>query len=169
MSGVEVEYLLESQESCLRSMVEKNEKKQAERMKIHADEFEYMIKKLCGVLKEHHEIFVEQVKTIKESLDLKMMDLKAEMAKEVEKLEKSHFVLHGKVDIVADVIVKLVEYNYDYSTKLDVKTTSDSKVFEKLEEVLSSIKESVSQFALSNQSFVSQEAITQMTGTRFIS
>lgn len=42
----------------------------------------------------------EQVKTIKESLHLKMTDLIAEIAKEVEKLEKIDYVLHGKVDII---------------------------------------------------------------------
>ena len=76
-----------------------------------------------------------------------MPDLKEEMEKEVEKLEKSHYVLHGKVDIVADAIGKLVEYNFSYSTKLDLKTESDSKVFEKPEEFLSNIKESISNAA----------------------
>ncbi|CAI9285895.1 unnamed protein product [Lactuca saligna] len=88
MSGVEVEYLLKSQESHLRSMVENIEKQQVERLKIHDDKFEYEVKKLCDVAKERHEILVEQVKAIKESLDLKMTNLKAEIAKEVEKLEK---------------------------------------------------------------------------------
>ncbi|CAI9285896.1 unnamed protein product [Lactuca saligna] len=114
-------------------MVENIEKQQVERLKIHDDKFEYEVKKLCDVAKERHEILVEQVKAIKESLDLKMTNLKAEIAKEVEKLEK-----------------------------LDAKTESYSKVFEKFEEFLSNIKETISQAALSNQSSVSQEAITQM-------
>lgn len=80
-----------------------------------------------------------------------MPDLKEEMEKEVEKLEKSHYVLHGKVDIVADAIANLVEYNSVYSTKLDAKIKSNSEVFKKLEKFLSSVKESISQAALSNQ------------------
>lgn len=66
MSRVEVGYLLKSQESHLRSMVENIEKQQAERLKIHAErlkiraeKFEYQIKKLRDVAKERHEILVE--------------------------------------------------------------------------------------------------------------
>ncbi|CAI9283452.1 unnamed protein product [Lactuca saligna] len=50
------------------------------------------------------------------------------MAKEVEKMEKNYIVLHSKVDIVADAIVKLVEFNTDYSTKLEVKSEQDFKI-----------------------------------------
>lgn len=60
-----------------------------------------------------------QVQTMKESADLMMDVLKTEMAKEVEKIEKSYYDLHGKLDVVADAIAKLVEYNSAYSTKLD--------------------------------------------------
>ncbi|CAH1425566.1 unnamed protein product [Lactuca virosa] len=44
MSAVEVVYLLKSQESRLRSMVENIEKQQDKRLKIHSDKFEYEIK-----------------------------------------------------------------------------------------------------------------------------
>ncbi|CAI9285963.1 unnamed protein product [Lactuca saligna] len=65
-------------------MMENVEKQQAEWLKIHAENFEYEIKKLRAVAKERHEIFVDQ-------------------------LEKSHYVPHGKVDIVADAISNIKE------------------------------------------------------------
>ncbi|CAH1440244.1 unnamed protein product [Lactuca virosa] len=144
-----------TQENHLRSLVESIEKQQVERPEVHAKCFEYDIQKPRDVAKEHHDLFVEKLKTMKESVDLKMAELKSEMAKEVDKIEKIYFVLHGKVDVATDPIVKLLDYNTTYSTNLDVKSDQDSKVFAKLEEFFSSIKESVSKIDISTQSTVS--------------
>ncbi|CAI9281696.1 unnamed protein product [Lactuca saligna] len=94
---------------------------------------------------------------MKESADLQVAELKSELAKEVEKMEKNYVRLHSKVDVVVDAITKLVEFNTDYLTKLEAKSEKDSKVFAKLEEFLSSIKESISKVDVSTQSTVSQE------------
>ncbi|CAI9294638.1 unnamed protein product [Lactuca saligna] len=55
------------------------EKQQVERLEFHAKCFEYDIQKLHDVAKEHHELFVEQVKTLKEFVDLKMAEIKSEI------------------------------------------------------------------------------------------
>lgn len=70
---------------------------------------------------------------MKESVDLKVAELKLEMAKEVVKMEKIYTMLHSKVDVVADAITKLVDFNTDYVTKLEAKQEKDSQVFTKLE------------------------------------
>ncbi|CAH1412520.1 unnamed protein product [Lactuca virosa] len=125
--------LLSSQSTKVERIVQDNEpndddimKQQVKRLEVHAKSFEYEILKLREIAKEHHELFIEHMKTMKESVYLKMAELKLEIAKEVENIEKSYFVLHRKVDVVADAIEKLIEYNTAYSTKLDVKTEKDS-------------------------------------------
>lgn len=75
--GFEMEYMLNSQENRFRSLVENIKKKLVERLKVHDNSFEYEIKKLRDVAKERRELFVEQVKTIKESIDLMMVELKS--------------------------------------------------------------------------------------------
>lgn len=75
---------------------------------------------------------------MEESVNLKVAELKYEMKKEVENIEKNYSIIHGKVDVIADAIMKLVEYNTSYSYKLDTKTEKDSKVFKKLKEFLGS-------------------------------
>ncbi|CAI9260934.1 unnamed protein product [Lactuca saligna] len=102
------------------------------------------IQNLGDVAKECHELLVDHVKNMKEIVDIKMVELKSEIAKEVEKIEKSYYVIHGKVDVIFDTIAKLVEYNNFYSKKLDEKTEKDSQIFANLE-FLNSIKESISQ------------------------
>lgn len=108
---------------------------------------------------------MEQVKKMKESVDLKVVELKSEIAKEVEKVDKNYDVLHSKVDVIADAIAKLVDFNTNYSTKLEAKSVKDSYVFAKLEEFLSSIKETILKVDLSNQSSISQESISQLVST----
>ncbi|CAI9265557.1 unnamed protein product [Lactuca saligna] len=107
------------------------------------------------VAKELHDLFVEQVSKVKEYVDLKMVKLKSEIAKEVDKMEKNYNVLYRMVNIVSTTIKKRVEFNTDYSIKLEEKSEKDSQVFTKQEEFLTSIKESISKADLSNQSSVS--------------
>ncbi|CAI9277628.1 unnamed protein product [Lactuca saligna] len=83
-----------------------------------------------------------------------VVELKSEITKEVENIEKNYSILHDKVDAIADAITKLVEYNTSFSINFDAKSDKDSKVFEKLDEFLGSLKESMSKVDLSQQSFV---------------
>ncbi|CAI9278669.1 unnamed protein product [Lactuca saligna] len=129
---------------------------QVERLDVQFRSFEYEIQKLHDVAKERHDLFVGKVTKMKESMDQKMDELKSELDNEVEKMEHNYTLLHNKVDVVATAITKLVEFNTDYSTKLEEKLEKDSQVFEKIEEFLSSIKETILKVDLSNQSSVSQ-------------
>ncbi|CAH1422497.1 unnamed protein product [Lactuca virosa] len=79
--------------------------------------------------------------------------------------KKKYIVLHSKVDVVVDIIKKLVDFNTNYSNKLEAKSEKDSQVFAKLEEFQFSIKESISKASLSNQSSVSQESSSQLIST----
>lgn len=74
--------------------------------------------KIRDVAKERHVLFIEEVKSVDESIKLKMEDLKFKMSKEVEKIELNCSILHRKVDVLAETIKKLVGYNSLFSTKL---------------------------------------------------
>lgn len=104
----------------------------------------------------------EQVKKVEESINLKVVELKLDMTNTVENIENSYFIHHGKVDVIVDAIIKLVEYNILFSTKLEAKTDTYSKVFEKLLEFLGSLKEYLSKLELSQQSDVYHESISKM-------
>ncbi|CAI9302167.1 unnamed protein product [Lactuca saligna] len=60
--------------------------------------------------------------------------------------------LHGKVYFYSGVITRLVEFNTEYTKQFEDKSEKDAKVFEKLEEFVSGIKETLSKVYLSNQS-----------------
>ena len=80
-------------------------------------------------------------------------------------MERNYTFLHGKVDVIAIAIPKSAELNPKYTDKLEAKSEKDSQVFEKMEEFLSSIKESILKVNLLHQSTVSQETISQLIST----
>ncbi|CAI9282985.1 unnamed protein product [Lactuca saligna] len=147
--------MLNSQENRLKAAIEQIKQQHEERLKNHAHNFEYEVTKIRVFAIKSHEFFVEQVKKVEDSINLKVAELKPEMTKKVENLESNYSLLHGKVDVIADSITKLVEYHTSFSTKFDAKLDQDSKVFRKLEEFLGSLKESMSKINLSKKSFVS--------------
>lgn len=58
-------------------------------------------------------LFVQDVKTVRENVNLKTEELRADMAKEIAALDHIYSSLHKKVDIIVDAITKVVEwYNY---------------------------------------------------------
>ncbi|CAH1449659.1 unnamed protein product [Lactuca virosa] len=84
--------------------------------------FDYEIRKLCDVAKEHQDLFVEQGTTTKESLDIKLVELKSSLSKEVHKMEENYTLLHSKVDVIVGSITKLVEFNTKYTKQVEAKS-----------------------------------------------
>ncbi|CAI9260873.1 unnamed protein product [Lactuca saligna] len=148
MSSKQIKILINKITSLL--LVESIELKLVEQLNVHSKSFEFKIQKLRDVTKERHDLFMEQVKKIKDTIDLMVAELKSEMAKEVENKKKNYTLLDSKVNFVATTIINLVEFNTDYSTKLEEKSEKDYRVIVKLEVFLTSIKESISKFDLLN-------------------
>lgn len=60
------------------------------------------------VAKERHALFVQVVKRVQEDVNLKIEELRTKLAKDVATLDQSYYNLYKKVDIIADVITKMV-------------------------------------------------------------
>ncbi|CAI9286228.1 unnamed protein product [Lactuca saligna] len=91
------------------------------------------IEELRLVAKEHHLLFIEEVKKVQESVNLNVKALKFEMSKEVAKIEHNHSILHDKIDVVVDAIKKLVEHYISFTSKFHVNIDVDSKMLSSLE------------------------------------
>lgn len=81
--------MLKSQEHRLKLAMEKFERQHEDRLNLHAWNFEYEVQKLQDVAKEHRELFVEEVKNVEESVNLKVIELKTEITKEVAMLDQN--------------------------------------------------------------------------------
>lgn len=97
---------------------------------------------------------------MKEGVNRKVEEIQLEMSKEVVKLDQNYSNLHTKVDVIADAVTKVLESFNSLCTKVDSKLESDSKVFAKLEELLRSLKESLSKLEVSPSSSISQEFLS---------
>lgn len=82
------------------------------------------------------------------------------MAKEVVKLELNYLSLPSKVDVLAEAVKNIVEYNSLFSNKFESKIETDSKLFNKLEEFSESLKESFLKLDMSQQTVVSPYLIS---------
>lgn len=121
--------------------------------------------KLRDVAKERHVLFLEEVKRLEESIELKMEDLKSDMSKGMEKIELNYSSLRSKVNVLAEVVKNHVEYNTLFLTKLEAKTETNSKIFDKIEEFLESLKECSTKLDLFQQTFVSLDSISKIVSS----
>ncbi|CAI9293078.1 unnamed protein product [Lactuca saligna] len=80
VTGVEMEYLIKSQESCLQNLIEGIEKKQVERLAFHSRSYDYEIHKFCDAAKARHELFMEHVNETNGSLVVKVDEIKSLMS-----------------------------------------------------------------------------------------
>lgn len=76
VSGVEVEYLLKSQESHMKTFIENIDKRYEERMTNQSKSFDHEIYKLHDVAKERHQLFEKHESETKASLELQVTELR---------------------------------------------------------------------------------------------
>ncbi|CAI9259277.1 unnamed protein product [Lactuca saligna] len=111
---------------------------------------------------EEDNILYHMIMYEKENLNFKVEDLRNEMTKEVVKLDQNYSNIHTKIDIIADVVTKVFDFYNSLVTKVELKSAYHSKVFAKLEELLGSLKESLSRIIVSPSSSISQESLSTL-------
>ena len=77
-------------------------------VKHQSESVNHEVKDLRAVAKERNILFVVVVKKVKGDVNLKIEEIRQEMTKEVAKVDHSYLNLHTEVDIVANVVMKLV-------------------------------------------------------------
>ncbi|CAH1453256.1 unnamed protein product [Lactuca virosa] len=117
--------------------------KQAERLAFHSKSFDYEIQILHDDAKARHALFMKKANEMKESLGVKVAEIKSVMIEKVKNMEENYKDLHGKVDVLAVEITRLVEFNTKYPKQFQAKLEKDTMVFEKLEEFMFGIKETL--------------------------
>lgn len=162
VSGIEVDVMLKAQEFRLRTIMGHIETKHEERLKRQSDSYNHDVKSLKAIAKERHILFIEVVKKVKEDVNFKIEEICQYMTKEVANLDLNYSNLHTKVDIIVDVVMKVVEYYNSLHTKVGTKSETDSKGFVKLEELLGGLKESFSTLKVSPLSSISQESLSKL-------
>ncbi|CAI9290319.1 unnamed protein product [Lactuca saligna] len=153
--------MLKAQELRLRTTMDQTEKKYNELcVKAQSASFNHEIKELKAVAKERHIFFVQDVKKVREDVNLKIEELHSDVAKEVATLDQNYSSLHTKVDIIADVVTNVVKWYNTLLAKFDSKADSDAQEVAQLKEILNTLKESVSNLGSSSSSFLTPDYLT---------
>ncbi|CAI9267253.1 unnamed protein product [Lactuca saligna] len=118
VSGVKVEYILKSQESRLKTLIEDVDKHNDDRAVTQSRTFNNEISNLRDVSQECHERFEKQFVETKVFLKNQLKEIRILMATEVQKFDDNDPLLHKKVDVVANATTRLIKnittFNIDY-------------------------------------------------------
>ncbi|CAI9294195.1 unnamed protein product [Lactuca saligna] len=107
--NIAFDVMIKSEELILHEAIDLVDKNNELRVKFQTSSLNNELKELRTVSKEIHVLFVPDVKTTCENVNLKIEELGVDMAKEILALGHNYSSLHSKVDIIVDVVTKVVE------------------------------------------------------------
>ncbi|CAI9288903.1 unnamed protein product [Lactuca saligna] len=126
VSSLEVDILLKRQENRLLDAITDADRQNEKRMKAQSMSFTSNLKYLKAIVKEGHILFIQDVKKVREDVNLKIQELREDIGKEVSALQHDYSSLHQKFDIIADVVTKFVKLYESLVPK--VAKTADTDV-----------------------------------------
>ncbi|CAI9267879.1 unnamed protein product [Lactuca saligna] len=101
--------MLNASETVLMEKVDYSDQTNELRLKNQRSDFLGEVKDLRSVAKERHVLFVQEVKKVREDVNLKIQELHEEMNKEILSIQHDYVSLHQKVDIICDAVTKFVK------------------------------------------------------------
>ena len=110
------------------------------KVKFQTSSFNNDLMELQTVAKEIHFLFVKDVKTICENINLKTEECRTDMAKEIAALDHNYSSLHSKVKKIVDAVTNVVEWYNSLLPKVDKKAEVDVRSFGKIKETLNNLK-----------------------------
>ncbi|CAI9282806.1 unnamed protein product [Lactuca saligna] len=148
------------QEHRLRDELEHIDRHNENRVKAQSSSFNLKLKELKDVEKEKHLLYVQVVKKVREDVNLKLENLRVDMAKEVAAISHDFSTLYTKVDIIAFAVVNFFKWYKSLIPKVDKIAEIDLQNFSKVEDFLHNLKDLVSKIGLSS-SLLTPESLAQ--------
>ncbi|CAI9283126.1 unnamed protein product [Lactuca saligna] len=136
VSALDVDVMLQDQEHQILDKLNHMEEPTDLRIKFQLNSFNTAIRDLKETAKSHHILFVKDMETVCENINLKVQELKEDMTKDIVALDHNYFTLHNKVDIIVGAMAKEVELYTSLGLKLDSKSEVDASSFGSVETLL---------------------------------
>lgn len=102
-------------------------------------------------------MFIKDLKTVRENVNLKIEELKVDMVKEIAALDHNYSSLHKKVDIIFNDVTKVVEWYTSLLPNVKKKVEVDVQSFGKINKTLDELKELISKSGSSSSSLLTPE------------
>ena len=113
------------------------------------------------VVNKGHVLFVQEVKTVREDVNRKIEELRADMEKEIMALTYNYSSLLVKFDMIVEGVTKVVSWYNSTALKLDQKVEGDVASFGNISKLLNDLKGQVSEFVSSSSTLLTPEFLTQ--------
>ncbi|CAI9261474.1 unnamed protein product [Lactuca saligna] len=133
--------MLKASETMLMEKVDYSYQTTDLRLKNQRSNFLGEVKDLRSVAKERHVLFVQDIKKVRDDVNLKIQELHEQMNKEIIYVQHDYASLHQKVDIICDVVTKFVKMYEGLSPQIAQISKSEAENFEGVMKLLKELKE----------------------------
>ena len=117
------------------------------------------INELRNVAKERLVMLVQDVKKVRDDVNLKLEEMKKEVSQEISEVNPRYTSIQEKVDIIAGAVTNFIQTFQATVPTIEAKASDDKEQFAKLKELLGELKSIVSK--PTPQSFLTSEFLTQ--------
>ncbi|CAI9269747.1 unnamed protein product [Lactuca saligna] len=114
--------------------------------------------KVLVITKERHVLFVQEVKKVREDVNMQIRELREEMMKEVQHIQQGYESTHQKIDIICDAVVQCVKMFEPVNPQMISLSATEEQHFGELVKLLKELKEISSK---SSSPIISQEFLSQ--------
>ncbi|CAI9261907.1 unnamed protein product [Lactuca saligna] len=101
--------LIRDSESRILEKTDQNDSSTENRINSLRSDFLKEVKDLKTVTKERHVLFVQEVKKVREDVNMQIRELRETMTKEVQHIQQGYESAHQKIDIICDAVVQCVQ------------------------------------------------------------
>lgn len=109
VSSLEVDIMLKYQEGRLHDAIQDVDRNNEKRMKNQLSMFASDLKDLKDVAKERHILFIQDVKKVREDVNIKIQEPQEDMCKEIDLVQQDYASSNQKIDIIADAVTEFVK------------------------------------------------------------
>lgn len=153
--------MLKAQEHRIQDKLDRIDKNNELRVKAQSEHFNRALRALKDVAKERHVLYIQDVKTICENVNLKLQELRDDMAKEIKILTRNYSTLHTKVDTIDDAVTEAMEQYTSLVPKFKKKFDVNAINFGNIAKLLGELKDLMSKSGSSSSSLFTPECLTQ--------
>ncbi|CAI9281121.1 unnamed protein product [Lactuca saligna] len=130
------------------------------RIKSQSSTFNGEVQEFRRLAKERHVMFVQDVKKVREDVNFKLQELREDMEKEIEVVQRDYASLNQQVDVIVEVLATFVKLYEAESPQLSQLSTTESTSFVKINNHFKELKALISKSISSpliTAEFLSQE------------
>ncbi|CAI9283581.1 unnamed protein product [Lactuca saligna] len=150
--------LIRDSESHILEKTDQNDSSTENRINSLRYDFLKEVKDLKTVTKERHVLFVQEVKKVREDVNMQIHELRETMTKEVQHIQQGYESAHQKIDIICDAVVQCVKMFEQVNPQMISLSAKEEQHFAELVKLMKELQEISSKVS---SPIISQEFLCQ--------